>query len=354
MTGPADRAVVCGLGYWLPERVVTNAQLCERLDASEDWIVARTGVSSRRWVEPGEATSDLAVRAGRAALESAGGGPVDAVVLATTTPDYRSPATAPDVAARLSLGGVAAFDVSAVCTGFVYGLATAAGFIAAGLAERVLLIAAEAFSTLLDPDDPTTLPIFGDGAGAVVLRRGRADEPGAIGPLVLGSDGDRTELITVKAGGSRLPLRAEVPEDGSQYFRMRGREVFRQSVERMSAAATEALERAGWRLADVDRVVTHQANARVSAALATRLGLRRDAVAQNIADVGNTAAASIPVLLAQAASDGTLKPGHRVLLAAFGGGLTWGATTLTWPELDVQDAESTQPTPHRRTQCTSC
>lgn len=333
-----DRAVVCGVGHRLPERVVTNAELCARLGVSEDWIVSRTGISTRRWVRPGEATSDLAVGAGRAALESAGGGPVDAVVLATSTPDYRSPATAPDVAARLGLGGVAAFDVSAVCTGFLYGLATAAGFLAAGVAERVLLVAAEAFSTLLDPDDPTTLPIFGDGAGAVVLRRGHADEPGALGPLVLGSDGERTDLITVRAGGARLPLRDTAPDDGSQYFRMRGREVFRHSVERMSAAATEALRGAGWELGDVDRVVTHQANARVSAALATRLGLRRDAVTQNIAEVGNTAAASIPVLLAQAASDGTLKPGHRVLLAAFGGGLTWGATTLTWPELETRGA----------------
>ena len=335
MSRSADRAVVCGVGYWLPERVVTNAQLCEQLDVSEDWIVARTGISRRRWVEPGQATSDLAVEAGRAALASAGGGPVDAVVLATTTPDHRCPATAPDVAARLGLRGVAAFDVSAVCTGFVYGLATAAGFIAAGLAERVLLIAAEAFSTLLDPDDPTTRPIFGDGAGAVVLRRGRADEPGAVGPLVLGSDGDRSELITVQAGGSRQPIHGPVPDGGTQYFQMRGREVFRQSVERMSAAATEALQAAGWQLGDVDRLVTHQANARVSAALATRLGLPRDAATQNIADVGNTAAASIPILLAQAASDGIIKPGHRVLLAAFGGGLTWGATTLTWPEIDI-------------------
>jgi 3-oxoacyl-[acyl-carrier-protein] synthase-3 len=327
-SGPADRAVVCGIGYWLPERVVTNAQLCERLDVSEDWIVERTGISRRRWVEPGQTTSDLAVEAGRAALTSAGSGLVDAVVLATTTPDHRCPATAPDVAARLGLGGVAAFDISAVCTGFVYGLATAAGFIAAGLAERVLLVAAETFSTLLDPDDRTTRPIFGDGAGAVVLRRGRADEPGAVGPLVLGSDGDRSELITVRTGGS-------------PYFEMQGREVFRQSIERMSAAATEALDAAGWELGDVDRIVTHQANARVSAALATRLGLRRDAVTQNIAEVGNTAAASIPVLLAQAAADGTLEPGHRVLLAAFGGGLTWGATTLTWPALDIHD--DTQP-----------
>jgi 3-oxoacyl-[acyl-carrier-protein] synthase-3 len=333
----ADRAVLCGIGYWLPARVVTNAELCARLGTSPDWIVSRTGISCRRWVEPGQATSDLAVRAGKAALESAGDGPADAVVLATTTPDYRCPATAPAVAWRLGLGGVPAFDVSAVCSGFLYGLATAAGFIAAGMAERVLLIAAEAFSTLLNPDDRTTQPIFGDGAGAVVLRRGRAGEPGAIGPLVLGSDGDRSDLITVKAGGSRHPSPGPAPGSGSQYFQMHGREVYRHSTQRMSAAGTQALTAAGWQLSDVDRLVAHQANARVTAALTARLGLSQDAVAQNIAEVGNTAAASIPVLLAQAARNGTLKPGHRVLMVAFGGGLTWGATTLTWPELDIRD-----------------
>jgi 3-oxoacyl-[acyl-carrier-protein] synthase-3 len=337
-TGTADRAVICGLGYWLPARIVTNAELCARLDTSEEWIVGRTGISRRRWVVPGEATSDLAVEAGKAALKSAGGGPVDAVVLATTTPDYRCPATAPEVASRLGLCGVAAFDVSAVCSGFLYGLATAAGFIAAGIAERVLLIAAETFSTLLNPDDRTTQPIFGDGAGAVVLRRGRVDEPGAVGPLILGSDGDRSELITVKAGGSRQPFQGSVPDSGSQYFQMRGREVYRESTRRMTVAGTEALAAAGWQLSDVDRLVAHQANARVTAALVAQLGLRPDAVAQNIAEVGNTAAASIPVLLAQAALNGTLQPGHRVLLVAFGGGLTWGATTLTWPRLDIHDA----------------
>lgn len=348
MTGAADRAVICGVGYWLPDRVVTNAELCARLDASEDWILQRTGISRRHWVEPGEATSDLAVKAGRAALTSAGGGPVDAVVLATTTPDYRCPATAPEVAARLGLGGVAAFDISAVCTGFLYGLATAAGFIAAGLAERVLLIAAEAFSTLLNPDDRTTQPIFGDGAGAVVLRRGRADEPGAIGPFVLGSDGERSELITVKAGGSRHPVD---PDNASRYFQMLGRDVYKESTERCRVAGLEALAAAGWQLGDVDRLVAHQANARVNRALVSRLGLHPEVAVQNIAEVGNTAAASIPVLLAQAATDGSLVPGHRVLLVAFGGGLTWGATTLTWPSLDIHDAQRAQ---LPEDECTSC
>jgi 3-oxoacyl-[acyl-carrier-protein] synthase-3 len=335
--GAADSAVICGIGYWLPTRIVTNAELCARLDTSEDWILSRTGISCRRRIEPGEATSDLAVEAGSAALKSAGGTPVEAVVLATTTPDYPCPATAPAVASRLGLGGVAAFDVSAVCSGFLYGLATAAGLIAAGTAERVLLIAAEAFSTLLDPDDRTTVPIFGDGAGAVVLRRGRADEPGAIGPVVLGSDGDRSKLIMVEAGGSRQRSQRPAADSASPYFQMQGRDVFREAVERMSAAGTQALTAVGWKLSDVDRLVAHQANARINAAVATTLGLRRDAVISNIAEVGNTAAASIPVLLAQAALSGILEPGHRVLLAAFGGGLTWGAATLTWPELDIHD-----------------
>jgi 3-oxoacyl-[acyl-carrier-protein] synthase-3 len=338
MTGAGDRAVICGAGYWLPSRVVTNAELCARLDTTEDWILSRTGISARRRAGPGEATSDLAVEAGRAALKSAGGLPVQAVVLATTTPDYPCPATAPDVAARLGLGGAAAFDIAAVCSGFVYGLAAAAGLIAAGIAGRVLLIAAEAFSTLLDPADRTTLPIFGDGAGAVVLRSGQAAEPGAIGPVVLGSDGDRSELIMVPAGGSRQPSRGPAPASGSRYFQMRGREVYREAVERMSTAAAQALAAAGWQLSDVDKLVAHQANARINTAVAAALGLPPGAVAHNIAGVGNTAAASIPILLAQAALDGTLQPGHRVLLAAFGGGLTWGATTLTWPELDIYDA----------------
>ena len=264
----------------------------------------------------GLTTSDLAVEAGANALKSAGGGEVQALVLATTTPDRPCPATAPDVAARLGLTGIAAFDVSAVCTGFLYGLATAVGFIAAGLADRVLLVAAETFTTLLDPEDRTTVPIFGDGAGALVLRRGSSAEPGAIGPIVLGSDGQHHDLIAV---------------DG--YFRMRGREVFRLAVERMSAAAREATAAAGWRLDDVDRLVAHQANARIIAAVAAELDVPEQRRAQNIQDVGNTAGASIPILLAQAAAGGSLLPDNRVLMTAFGGGLTWGAATVVWPDL---------------------
>jgi 3-oxoacyl-[acyl-carrier-protein] synthase III len=312
------RPVICGIGYWLPPLVLTNADLCARLDTTEEWISSRTGIHSRRVAGEGVTTADLATEAGARALKSAGDHDVQALVLATTTPDRACPATAPEVASRLGLTGAAAFDVSAVCTGFLYALAAASGFIAAGHADSVLVVAAERFTTLLDPNDRATVPIFGDGAGAVVLRRGTADEKGAIGRIFLGSDGAQRDLICVDGG----------------YFQMQGRAVFRQAVERMAEAARAAATSAGWRLADVDRLVVHQANARLTAAVASELGIPAQRHAQNIRDVGNTAAASIPILLAQSAVDGVLAAGHRVLLVAFGGGLTWGGTTVVWPELD--------------------
>lgn len=325
---PGNAAVVCGIGYWLPPLEVTNADLCARLDTSEEWIRSRSGISTRRIAADGMTTSHLAVEAGARALESAGGADVQALVLATTTPDRRCPATAPDVAARLGLTGIAAFDVSAVCTGFLYGLATATGFIAAGLADRVLLIAAETFSTLLDPLDRTTVPIFGDGAGAVVLRRGSTDETGAIGPIVLGSDGHLKDLITVDPHSAPKP-------DGTPtgYFQMRGREVFRLAVKRMSESAEAAATATGWRMDEIDWLVAHQANARIISAIASELDIPVDRMAQNIQHVGNTAGASIPILLAQNTADGCLAPNDKVLLTAFGGGLTWGAATVVWPDL---------------------
>jgi 3-oxoacyl-[acyl-carrier-protein] synthase-3 len=335
-------AVVCGIGYSLPPHVVTNADLCARLDTSEEWILSRTGIATRRMATDGITTSTLAVEAGARALESMGGPAPGALVLATTTPDRRCPATAPDVAARLGLSGIAAFDVSAVCTGFLYGLATAVGFITSGLVDRVLLIAAETFTSLLDPDDRTTLPIFGDGAGAVVLRRGDSIEPGAVGPIVLGSDGTRGDLIACDPPG---------PPGG--YFRMRGREVFRTAVERMTEAAREVLASAGWRVDEVDRLVAHQANARILSAVAVQLGIPPEHRAQNIRDVGNTAAASIPILLAQASAEGSLLPDDRVLLTAFGGGLTWGAATVVWPHLETSGRRTAVPSTRGGNPCTT-
>lgn len=330
---PGRSAVIIGVGGWVPPRVVTNDELAQVLDTSDEWIRSRTGIRSRHLVDPGTATAALAVEAGGLALKSAGGVDVDSVVVATTTPERLCPATAPLVASRLGLTGVAAHDVSAVCTGFMYGLADAVGQIAAGIATRVLLIGAETFSTIVDPTDRHTAVIFGDGAGAVVLRAGEADECGAIGPIVLGSDGGLADLITIPAGGSqqRSTGRPAPPED--HFFRMRGREVYRHAVERITDAARSALQRAGWTPADVDRFIPHQANVRICDTVADNLGIAPARRASNIERVGNTAAASIPLLMADEAAAGSLGAGDRVLLAAFGGGATWGAATLTWPVL---------------------
>ncbi|WP_424217654.1 beta-ketoacyl-ACP synthase III (plasmid) [Streptomyces sp. BI20] len=329
----APVAVVSGLGTHLPPRVVTNADLARELDTSDEWIRSRTGIGRRHVVDEGTATSDLAVEAGRRALESAGAAAVDAVIVATTTPDHSCPATAPSVASRLGLGHVPAFDVAAVCTGFLYGLAAGGGLIAAGTARSVLVIGAETYSGILDPEDRSTRAIFGDGAGAVVLRAGVPEEPGALGPPVLGSDGAGGGLIRVPSGGSRDPIRAGNLARADPYFRMAGRQVFRNAVERMAEAAHEAAARAGWRPEDIEVFVAHQANLRIVNAVADRLRLPRSRFPVHLDRVGNTAAASIPLALADAVAGGALRAGQRTALAAFGGGLTWGATTLTWPEL---------------------
>lgn len=327
------QAVLAGVGGFLPPKVVTNDELAAYLDTSDEWIRSRTGISTRHWVDTGVATSDLAVQAGLLAIQSAGESDVDALVLATTTPDRPCPGTAPDVATRLGLSGIPACDVSTVCSGFLYGLATAAGWIAAGMARRVLLIGAETYSTILNPKDRNTAVIFGDGAGAVVLRAGETGDPGALGPCVLGSDGTNSDLISIPAGGSRQRSRGERVDPADTYFQMRGRDVYRHAVDRMCESVTRVVTEAGWSMSEVDRLAPHQANARISTAVAERLGLPQDRVLSNIEHVGNTAAASIPLLLAQTAADGRLAEGHKVVLTAFGGGLTWGATTLCWPDI---------------------
>ncbi|MFH0515658.1 beta-ketoacyl-ACP synthase III [Streptomyces sp. M41] len=329
-------AVLCGVGAWVPPRVVTNDELAIRLDTDDTWIRTRTGIRARHVLEPGQATSDLAVEAGRRALACAGivaGEGVDAVVVATTTPDRTCPGTAPLVAARLGLTGAAAFDVAAVCTGFVYGLATAAGLITAGVARRVLLIGADAYSTIVDPLDRANAIIFGDGAGAVVLRAGNADEPGAVGPFDLGSDGAHEDMIMVAAGGSRQPVTLDGTSRTDRHFAMRGKEVYRHAVTRMTESARTVLSKAGWKTDDVDHFVPHQANLRILCSVADDLELPRERCVTHVESVGNTGAASIPLALADAAARRTLTPGDRLLLTAFGGGLTWGSCLLTWPTL---------------------
>jgi 3-oxoacyl-[acyl-carrier-protein] synthase III len=326
-------AVLAGLGTWLPTRAVPNAELADDLDTSDEWIRLRTGIERRFVTDPGQATVDLATGAGDLALQAAGVRRTDAVVLATATPDRSCPASAPEVASRLGMTDAAAFDVAAVCTGFVYALATAAGLIAAGIAESVLVIGADTFSTILDPTDRTTRAIFGDGAGAVVLRAGAADEAGVVHAFDLGSDGANADMIMVPGVGSLQRSTGQPAAASDTYFQMQGRPVFMQAVIRMSASSRRCLDRAGWTTDEVDRMVAHQANLRILRAVGDQLGLGADQVVSNIDRVGNTVAASIPLALGDAVADGNLKPGHRVLLTAFGGGLTWGSAALRWPEI---------------------
>lgn len=330
MTG--TRAVVRGLGTVLPSRLVTNEELSSRLDTTSDWISSRTGIGQRYWSD-GAATSDLAVEAARNALLSAAADTADMVILATTTPDHPCPATAPEVAARLGLGTIAAFDIAAVCSGFVYALATAAGYLCAGIAGRVLVIGADTYSTILDPQDRTTSVIFGDGAGAVLLEAAGDGDAGALLDFDLGSDGSRKDLIMIPGNGSRQRTAPDPSSWSGEFFTMQGQGTFRQAVHRMSASARSVLGRTGWTAESVDHLVPHQANIRILHGVADDLGIPRDRVVVNLDKVGNTSAASIPLALSHAIETGAITSGGRVLLSAFGGGLTWASTALVWPDV---------------------
>ncbi|MEU1371654.1 beta-ketoacyl-ACP synthase III [Streptomyces sp. NPDC005803] len=319
-----------GLGAYLPPRKVSNADLASRLDTTDEWIRTRIGIAERHVADPATATSDLAVEAGLRAMNSAKVRHVDAVVLATSTPDHHVPGTAPLVAHRLGLRQVPAFDIGAGCSGFVYATTVAAGLIHAGSAITVLVIGAEKMSAVIDPADRSTAPIFGDGAGAVVLTTGRADEPGVLGPAAWGSDGDHADAIHIPDGGSRRPSHT-TGDPQKRYVHIKGSEVFRHAVRRITAVTHESATAAGWLVQDIDRLIIHQANARISAAVANKLGLPPERVPSNIAHVGNTSAASIPLLLSHCASGGQLEAGQRVLVTSFGAGFTWAATTLVWP-----------------------
>lgn len=322
-------AVLDGLGVAVPPRVVANDEFAARLNTSDEWIRSRTGIVARRIADATIATSDLAAEAAQAALKGFTGSEIGALIVATTTPDHSMPGVAPLVAARLGLGPIAAFDVQAVCAGFIYGLASGAGLIAAGVADRVMVIGAEVMSRIVNRDDRATAVLFGDGAGAVTLRAGQPDELGAIGPFDLGSDGEQARQLRVEAGGTRLPVTS--PDDQRRFLTMDGKQVYRHAVRRMTESSQRLLERAGLEIDDVDRFVAHQANLRILMAVADRLGIPAERRVSNVDRYGNTSAASIPLALADAA----LRPGERVLLTAFGSGFTWGSTLLTWPDLNL-------------------
>ena len=329
----APTAVVEAFGISVPPRVVTNADLEQVLDTTDEWVRSRTGIVQRHVADPGTSTADLAVEAGARALKASGDASADAVVLATMTPDRPCPATAPEVAARLGLGSGMAFDLNAACSGFVYGLATAAGLLAAGVAQRVLLIGADVMSRTVDPTDRNTAVLFGDGAGAVVLSAGAVDANGALGPFDLGGNGDQADLLHIPAGGSRRPADVDSVAQRAHYLQMDGKQVYREAVAGMVASSKRVLDKAGLDIGDVDHLVAHQANARILAAVGDRLGIAPERRICNLDRYGNTTAASIPLALADLAAAGA-QPGQQVLLTAFGAGLSWGSVLLRWPDLD--------------------
>lgn len=321
------RSRVVGCGGYLPERFVTNDELALRLDTSDAWIVQRTGIRGRHIAGLGEKTSDLAIAASRRALEAAElpAERLDIIVLATTTPDQTFPATATLVQAALGMNGGAAFDVQAVCSGFIYALAVADNFIRLGQARSVLVIGAETFSRILDWEDRATCVLFGDGAGAVVLSATEAKGNGsdrAVLSTHLHSDGRTHDLLYVDGGPSSTRT--------TGFVRMAGREVFRHAVEKLGAVIMEALEANGLTCSDIDWLVPHQANQRIIDGTARRLGLGPDKVISTIDHHANTSAASIPLALAEASADGRIKPGHLILMEAIGGGLAWGSSLVRW------------------------
>ena len=321
------RSIVVGTGAYLPSRIVTNNELADRLDTSDEWITTRTGIRQRHVAADGELTSDLGVAAARRALNDASmtASDMDLLVVATSTPDETFPATATIIQRELGMTRGAAFDVQAVCTGFVYALATADNFVKVGQAETALVIGAETFSRILDWADRSTCVLFGDGAGAAVLRsedgEGTTDDRGILSTH-LHADGRHHDLLFVDGGPSTTGT--------SGHLRMEGREVFRHGVEKMAAVVEEALAATGLPATAVDWFIPHQANKRIIDGTSRKLGLAADRVVVTIDRHANTSAASIPLAMAEAAADGRLKSGQLVLLEALGGGLTWGSALLRW------------------------
>ncbi len=321
------RSVVLGCGSYLPEKTLTNAQLSEMVETSDDWIVQRTGIRERHIAAQGELTSDLATAAAKEALADAGltVGEIDMIIVATATPDDTFPATAVTVQRKLGMEHGAAFDMQAVCSGFVFALSTADAFIRASQAKRILVIGAETFSRILDWSDRTTCVLFGDGAGAVILgasvQDGTREDRGVL-TTHLRSDGRHREKLYVDGGPSSTGTVG--------HLRMEGREVFKHAVGMITDVIEDAFRATGYEAADVDWFVPHQANLRIIDGSAKKLGIESDKVVRTVSAHGNTSAASIPLALSVARDDGRIKRGDLVLLEAMGGGFTWGSVLLRW------------------------
>ncbi|MBC2593102.1 ketoacyl-ACP synthase III [Ruficoccus amylovorans] len=328
---PADTPSVIfqGIGAYVPARIVTNEELSQTVDTSDEWIRTRSGIRERRIAGPGQATSDLAVEAARAALDDAGltAQDIDLIIVATMSPDMSFPSTACLVQSKLGANCVAAFDISAACSGFLYALETGTRMMQAGSYRHALVIGAEKMSSLMDWDDRATCVLFGDAAGAVVL--GKSDQPG-VGVIdsILRANGERPSLLYMPSGGSLSPASAETVANHEHFLKMNGKEIFKVAVRDMGKVALDLLEKTGVSPSEVACFIPHQANIRIIEAMVARMGVPMDKFLVNIDQFGNTSAASIPLALEQARRTGKVKPGDYVLMAAFGAGLTWAASLV--------------------------
>ncbi|KRF31975.1 beta-ketoacyl-ACP synthase III [Paenibacillus sp. Soil787] len=321
---------VLGTGKYVPERILTNQELETMVETNDEWIVTRTGIRERRIASEGQATSDLCYEAALIALSNAGitADQLDLIIVATITPDMSFPSTACILQEKLGAKKAAAFDLSAACSGFVYGLANASNFIATGTYKHALIIGADCLSKITDYTDRNTCILFGDGAGAVVI--GEVPEHRGFKSFELGADGTGGPLLKMEGGGSRNPSSQASIDQRLHYIYMAGAEVFKFAVRIMGNAADEVLRKAGWEKADIDLLVPHQANMRIIQSSLNRLELTDDKCMINLDKYGNMSAASIPVALAEAVEQGRLNEGDRLVLVGFGGGLTWGAAALVW------------------------
>jgi len=320
---------IIGVGDYLPEKVLTNRDLEKMVDTSDEWITTRTGIKERRLASKEEAASDLAYMAGKQALRDAKLKPleVDLIIVATVTPDMQFPSTASFVQAKLGAKNAFCFDISAACSGFIYGLVIAKQFIANGNARNALVIGSEVLSGITDWQDRSTCILFGDGAGAAVL----SEVPtGGILSTYLGTDGTKTGLLMIPAGGSRNPANHATIDKRLHYIKMEGNELFKLAVKLMLEAAQVAIKRAGLEPKDIDLVIPHQANARIIMAMAKRIGIAEEKVYLNIEKYGNMSSASLAIALCEAAKEGRIKKGDKILLDAFGAGLVWGACVIQW------------------------
>ena len=325
--------LIRGTGSALPERVISNADLERMIETNDEWIVTRTGIRERRMLAPEEATSDIVTRAAQRALEQAKltAEDLDLIIVATCTPDTFTPATANHVHRNLCRGlTIPALDVNAACSGFVYGLEVASSMLQSAGYRRVLLAGGEALTRFMDYEERTVCILFGDAAGAVVLER--SDEPGGVLATTLKSDGQYSDLIQIPGGAARRPASPYTLAQREIFVKMNGPQVFKVAVQSMEQVARDTLAKVGWGIEDVDWVIAHQANKRILSAVADRLDVPAEKMPTNLEVRGNTSAASIPVLLDECNRAGRFKRGDKLLLVAFGGGLTWGASAVEWTQ----------------------